>query len=70
LATLSTSSIEEAMAVATGPVWFQLYVFKFKDREITTSLVQRAEVAGSPNLAGVGTAMSPESKPNQNRMFS
>ena len=44
LATLSTSSIEEAMAVATGPVWFQLYVFK--DREISASLVQRAEAAG------------------------
>ena len=44
LATLSTSSIEEAMAVATGPVWFQVYVFK--DREIAASLVQRAEVAG------------------------
>jgi hypothetical protein len=37
LATLSTSSIEESMAVATGPVWFQLYVFK--DRAITASLV-------------------------------
>src|ERR1700730_11861779 len=44
LATLSTSSIEEAMAVATGPVWFQLYVFK--NRAITASLVQRAEAAG------------------------
>ena len=44
LATLSTSSIEEAMAVATGPVWFQLYVFK--DRAVTASLVQRAEAAG------------------------
>ena len=44
LATCSTSSIEEAMAVATGPVWFQLYVFK--DRAITASLVQRAEEAG------------------------
>jgi 4-hydroxymandelate oxidase len=44
LATLSTSSIEEAMAVATGPIWFQLYVFK--DRAITASLVQRAEAAG------------------------
>lgn len=44
LATLSTSSIEEDMAVATGPVWFQLYVFK--DREVTASLVQRAETAG------------------------
>ena len=44
LATLSTSSIEEAMAVATGPVWFQLYVFK--DRAITASLIKRAEDAG------------------------
>ena len=32
------------MAVATGPVWFQLYVFK--DRAISASLVKRAEVAG------------------------
>ncbi len=43
-ATLSTTSIEEAMAAATGPVWFQLYVFR--DRAITASLVQRAEAAG------------------------
>ena len=32
------------MAVATGPVWFQLYVFK--DRAISASLVKRAEAAG------------------------
>jgi 4-hydroxymandelate oxidase len=44
LSILSTSSIEEVMAVATGPVWFQLYVFK--DRAISASLVQRAEAAG------------------------
>ena len=44
LSTLSTFSIEEVMAVATGPVWFQLYVFK--DRAISASLVERAEVAG------------------------
>jgi isopentenyl diphosphate isomerase/L-lactate dehydrogenase-like FMN-dependent dehydrogenase len=44
LSTLSNFSIEEAMAVATGPVWFQLYVLK--DRGITSSLVQRAEAAG------------------------
>ena len=42
--TVSTFSIEEVMAVATGPVWFQLYVFK--DRAISASLVKRAEVAG------------------------
>jgi len=44
LSTLSTFSIEEVMAVATGPVWFQLYVFK--DRAISASLVKRAEAAG------------------------
>jgi 4-hydroxymandelate oxidase len=44
LSTLATTSIEEALEVASGPVWFQLYVFK--DREITASLVQRAEAAG------------------------
>ena len=44
LATLATTSIEEAMAIATGPVWFQLYVFR--DRALTASLVQRAEAAG------------------------
>ena len=36
LSTLSTSSIEEVMPEATGPVWFQLYVYK--DREATLSL--------------------------------
>jgi 4-hydroxymandelate oxidase len=44
LSTLSTLSIEEVMAEATGPVWFQIYVFK--DRAISASLVKRAEVAG------------------------
>ena len=44
LSTLSTFSIEEVMAVATGPVWFQLYVFK--DRAVSASLVKRAEGAG------------------------
>jgi isopentenyl diphosphate isomerase/L-lactate dehydrogenase-like FMN-dependent dehydrogenase len=29
LSTGSTFSIEEVMAVATGPVWFQLYLFTF-----------------------------------------
>jgi 4-hydroxymandelate oxidase len=44
LSTVSTFSIEEVMAAATGPVWFQLYVFK--DRAVSASLVQRAEAAG------------------------
>src|SRR5262245_21182666 len=44
LATLATTSIEEVMAIATGPVWFQLYVFR--DRALSASLVQRAAAAG------------------------
>jgi 4-hydroxymandelate oxidase len=44
LSTLANSSIEEVAAAATGPLWFQLYVYK--DRQITASLVQRAEAAG------------------------
>jgi isopentenyl diphosphate isomerase/L-lactate dehydrogenase-like FMN-dependent dehydrogenase len=32
------------MTVATGPVWFRLYVSK--DRAISGSLVKHAEVAG------------------------
>jgi 4-hydroxymandelate oxidase len=49
LATLSNTSIEEAMAAATGPIWFQLYVFR--DRALTASLVQRAEAAGCKAVA-------------------
>ena len=49
LSTLSTSSIEEVMAEATGPVWFQLYVYK--DRDATLSLVKRAESAGCQAIA-------------------
>src|SRR5205814_1240363 len=43
LSTLSTTSLEE-VATAQGVRWFQLYVFK--DRGITTELVDRAEAAG------------------------
>ena len=48
LSTLATSSIEEVMEAATGPVWFQLYVYK--DRGATTGLVERAESAGCSAL--------------------
>jgi 4-hydroxymandelate oxidase len=44
LSTLSTTSIEDVMNSARGPVWFQLYVYK--DRGVTEALVQRAETAG------------------------
>ncbi|WP_374687603.1 alpha-hydroxy acid oxidase, partial [Promineifilum sp.] len=49
LSTLSTTSIEDVMTAATGPVWFQLYVYK--DRGATAALVQRAEAAGCSALA-------------------
>jgi len=48
LSTLSTTSIEDVMAAATGPVWFQLYVYK--DRGATEALVQRAAAAGCSAL--------------------
>lgn len=44
LSTLATSSIEEVADAASGPLWFQLYVYK--DREETKNLVRRAEAAG------------------------
>ena len=47
LSTVSSQSIEavaEAGAAGSGPRWFQLYVHR--DREVSRSLVQRAEAAG------------------------
>jgi len=48
LSTLSTCSLEEVSAVATGPIWFQLYVYR--DRGATRALVERAEAAGCQAL--------------------
>jgi isopentenyl diphosphate isomerase/L-lactate dehydrogenase-like FMN-dependent dehydrogenase len=42
--TIASSTLEEIAAVATGPLWFQLYVYR--DREVTIDLVRRAEAAG------------------------
>ena len=42
--TLATTTMEDIALAAAGPKWFQLYVYR--DREITRSLVQRAEAAG------------------------
>lgn len=42
--TLSTTPLEEIAEAATGPLWFQLYVYR--SREITAALVRRAEAAG------------------------
>ena len=44
VSTLATSTLEEVAEAASGPLWFQLYVYK--DREITRALVQRAKAAG------------------------
>lgn len=42
--TLSTRSLEDIAAAATGPLWFQLYVFR--DRSLAERLIRRAEDAG------------------------
>ena len=42
--TLSTCRLEDVAAAATGPLWFQLYVYK--DRAMTQELLARAERAG------------------------
>jgi 4-hydroxymandelate oxidase len=44
ISSLATTAVEEIAAVATGPLWFQLYVQP--DRAFTKDLVQRAEAAG------------------------
>jgi 4-hydroxymandelate oxidase len=44
LSTLSNTRVEDVVAAASGPVWFQLYVYK--DRAATEALVRRVEAAG------------------------
>ena len=41
VSTTASSSLEEIAETASGPLWFQLYVYK--DREVTRDLVKRAE---------------------------
>jgi len=48
LSSLSNTSLEEVTAAATGPVFFQLYVYK--DRKATEAVVARAEAAGCSAL--------------------
>ncbi len=48
LSTLSNTPIEEVVQQASGPVLFQLYVYK--DRGVTRELVQRAQAAGARAL--------------------
>ena len=44
ISTLATTSIETAAAAASGPKWFQLYVWK--DRGLARELLRRARAAG------------------------
>lgn len=44
LSTLSNTRVEDVVAAARGPVWFQLYVYR--DRARTEALVRRVEAAG------------------------
>jgi 4-hydroxymandelate oxidase len=44
LSTLSNTKVEAVVAAASGPVWFQLYVYR--DRKATEALVHRVEAAG------------------------
>jgi L-lactate dehydrogenase (cytochrome) len=44
VSTMSTQPLEDIAAVATGPLWFQLYLWG--DRAIAKDLVQRAHAAG------------------------
>ena len=48
LSTVSNTLVEEVAEVATGPLWFQLYVQK--DRRATERLVRRVEEAGCSAL--------------------
>ncbi|HEV7507676.1 MAG TPA: alpha-hydroxy acid oxidase [Thermoanaerobaculia bacterium] len=48
LSTLSNTRVEDVVAAATGPVWFQLYVYR--NRQATEGLVRRAEAAGCKAL--------------------
>lgn len=48
LSTLSNTRVEEVVAASSGPVWFQLYIYK--DRGATEALVRRVEAAGCKAL--------------------
>jgi 4-hydroxymandelate oxidase len=48
LSSLSNTRVEDVVAEATGPVWFQLYVYR--DRGATEALVHRVEAAGCSAL--------------------
>lgn len=44
LSSLATRTLEDVAAAASGPLWFQLYVYR--DRALSLEVLQRAETAG------------------------
>jgi 4-hydroxymandelate oxidase len=48
LSTFSMTPVEQVVEAASGPVWFQLYVYK--DRGASEALVKRVEAAGCSGL--------------------
>jgi 4-hydroxymandelate oxidase len=48
LSSLANTAVEEVLAAARAPVWFQLYVYR--DRQVTIDLVRRVEAAGCSAL--------------------
>ena len=79
LSIASSYTIEEVKKVATGPLWFHLYVFR--DRQLTEILARRAEKAGYSaivatvdSLGAVSTARNERerrygSTPQSNRIY-
>jgi 4-hydroxymandelate oxidase len=57
LSTVSTTSIEDAIAARGAPIWFQLYTTQ--RWEIAEGLVKRAEGAGAPAIAVTLDVRSP-----------
>ena len=59
LSSLSNTAMEAVFAEAASPRWFQLYIYK--EREVTRSLIRRAEAAGAEAIVltvdapGLGT---------------
>lgn len=49
VSTMATQSLEAVAQAATGPLWFQLYVYR--DRAVSESLARRAEATGYRALA-------------------
>jgi 4-hydroxymandelate oxidase len=44
VSTMASATLEEVAQAATGPLWFQFYVYR--DRDITRDFVRRAEASG------------------------